>query len=220
MLLYPYWQPQIRGLNHFPGRGPVLLVVNHPTLFDPFLVAAATPRPLDFLVDHRVFKIPVLGPMIARAGGVTVRPGHNSLSEALRRLAQGRAVVVFPEAEQTHTLELRPFRSGASVLAVQSGVPVIPLGLSGPERLSTARGAWVVGGSIRMHFGPPLQALPQESPPQFEQRLRAALAAQLTSEPLDPPRKNWSFRLTQLVWVPTTWLIFKLADWLRPHNRR
>ena len=220
MLLYPYWQPQIQGLEHLPLQGPLLLVANHPTLFDPFLIAAATPRPLEYLVDHRVHKIPVLGPLIALCGGVTVRPERASLPLALELLGQGCALVVFPEAEQTHTLELQPFRSGASVLAVKSGVPVIPLGLSGPERLSTARGAWVVGGRVRMHYGPPLRALPQESPEQFGQRLRLALAAQLTSEPLDPPRKNWSFRLTQLIWVPTTWLIFKLADWLRPNNRR
>jgi len=220
MLLYPYWQPQVQGLENLPLKGPLLLVANHPTLFDPFLIAAATPRPLEYLVDHRVHKIPVLGPLIALCGGVTVRPGRASLPLALERLGQGCALVVFPEAEQTHTLELQPFRSGASVLAVQSGVAVIPLGLSGPERLSTARGAWVVGGRVRMHYGPPLRALPQESPEQFEQRLRLALAAQLTAEPLDPPRKNWSFRATQLIWVPTTWLIFRLADWLRPNNRR
>lgn len=220
MLLVPYWQPQVRGLEHFPREGAAILVANHPTLMDPFLVAAMTPRKLDFLIRHEVLRIPILGPLIGRTGGISVRPGASTIDQALERLRRSRVVAVFPEAHQTHTAELQPFRRGAAVLAVQSGVPVIPLGLSGPQYLSTARGAWVEGGRVRLNFGPPLQAHPGETVEAFGERLRAALAAQISGQPPEPPQKHWRFQLARAVWVPTTWLIFKLADWWNPHNRR
>ncbi len=220
MLLLPYWQPQVEGLEHLPAAGPVILVANHPTLMDPFLVAAVTPRRLDFLIRHEVLRIPILGPLIGRSGGITVGNGSSGVREAARRLDQGRAVAMFPEAYQTHSLELQPFRSGASVLAVETGCPVVPVGLSGPESLSTPRGAFVKGGRVRVRFGPTLRAHPGETGDEFALRLRAALAAQISSGPAGPPRKHWKFRLAQALWVPVTWLIFKLADWWNPQNRR
>ena len=220
MLLLPYWQPQVSGLEHFPLDGPVILVANHPTLMDPFLVAAVTPRLLDFFIRHEVFRIPILGPLIARASGITVRPGASAVQEGLARLQTGAALAIFPEAQQTHSRELQPFRSGAAVLAVETGVAVIPLGLSGPERLSTARGAWVKGGRVRLSFGPPLRALSGETADQFGERLKTALAAQISAQPPDPPCRHWRFVLAQAVWVPTTWLIFRFADWWNPNNRR
>lgn len=198
----------------------MILVANHPTLMDPFLVAAVTPRVLDFLIRQEVLRIPILGPLIGWSGGVTVGIGSSGVREAALRLRQGRAVAIFPEAYQTHRRELQPFRSGAAVLAVESGVPVVPLGLSGPECLSTARGAWVEGGSIRVRFGPALRAQPEETADEFGTRLRSALAAQISAQPPDPPRKHWRFRLAQAIWVPTTWLIFQVTDWWNPNNRR
>lgn len=220
MLLLPYWQPQVQGLEHLPGEGPAILVANHPTLMDPFLVAAVTPRILDFLVRHEVLRIPVLGPLIGRSGGITVGHGVSGVREAARRLQQGRAVALFPEAYQTHSLELQPFRSGAAVLAVESGAPVIPVGLSGAQYLSTARGAWVEGGRVRVRFGPALRAQPGETCEQFRLRLRLALTDLITDAAPDPPLKHWKFRLAQAIWVPATWLIFKVADWWNPQNRR
>lgn len=198
----------------------MVLVANHPTLMDPFLVAAITPRRLDFLVRHEVLRIPILGPLIAKCGGIVIRPGSSGVLGALARLRDGAAVALFPEAHQTHTLELQPFRQGAAVLAVRSGAPVVPLGLSGPQWLSTARGAYVEGGQIRAHFGRPLRAEPGESVEQFSSRLRSAVHELLTPDPPEAPRKHWRFRVAQAIWVPTTWLIFKLADWVNPHNRR
>lgn len=216
----PYWQPQIQGLEHWPSEGPVILVANHPTLFDPFLVLAITSRHLNFLVRHEVLRIPILGPLIGLSGMVIVRPEASALAEALRRLREGRAVMLFPEGQQTHTLELQPFQRGAAALAVLSGAPVVPLGLSGPEQLSTARGAWVGGGQIRASYGPQLRAEPGESADEFNLRLRSALSAQVFCEPVRAPRRHLAFRVAQAVWVPSTWLIFKLADWIKPQNRR
>lgn len=197
-----------------------MLVANHPTLMDPFLVAAVTPRVLDFLIRHEVLRIPVIGPLIGRSGGITVGNGSSGVQEAAGRLARGRAVAMFPEAYQTHTRELQPFRSGAAVLAVETGAPVVPVGLSGPESLSTARGAWVQGGSIRVSFGPALRARAGETAEEFGLRLRSAVAEQISPCPPDPPRRHWKFRLAQAIWIPATWLIFKLADWWNPDNRR
>ena len=106
------------------------------------------------------------------------------------------------------------------MLAVRSGVPVIPLGLSGLHWLSTARGAYVEAGQIRARFGSPLQAQDDETTEQFNARLRDALAGLVSDHPPALPQKHWRFRLAQAIWVPTSWLIFRVADWLNPNNRR
>lgn len=220
-LLTPYWQPQLLGLEWFPSRGPVLLVVNHPTMLDAFTMLAISPRRLWVMVGEAVLKIPLAGTWIRAIGIIPVLAGGDSLSAALQTLQAGECVAIFPEGVHSNSRHLQSFRRGAAVLAKTSGVPVVPVAIAGCADLSGPRLNWVRGGSIRVAFGPPLTCQPHEEVSDFLSRLRAALQVQLDlPEPLPPVRQGLHFRLCQWIWVPTTWLIFTALNRFRPGHRR
>lgn len=207
-VLFPYWQPQLRGLRNLPAEGPFILAGNHPTMLDPFLVAACIPRRLDFLAGPYVLKLPVLGPWL-RAMGVLAANGEN-FYEALRRLREGGPIGIFPEGRNSLAEGLREFQPGVAVLAKRSGVPVIPVGTWGNQEALPAGATFVRSATVRLTFGPPLVCGRDESIKAFLARLTRAVQDQI-HEPTAPPRTGLGYQLARLFWVPFSWLVFRLA---------
>lgn len=136
------------------GRGFVV-ASNHESLCDIVVLLACLPFQVRFLAKRSIFRVPVLGWSIAAAGFVPVdrsdrSRGASTLDAARKRLRAGRSVVIFPEETRTRTGELLPFKSGAALLALRSGLPLLPLGLAGtgrilpPDRLVMSPGRAVV----------------------------------------------------------------------------
>lgn len=220
-LLLPYWQPHLAGQEHLPTHGPVIVVCNHPTMLDGFLVSPLVPRVLNFMIKDELLKIPLLGPWIRATGVLPVGPGIPTRELSLERLREGRWVGILAEGSQTHSYQLAELRSGAAVLAKLSGVPVVPAGIVGSEPLLRADAPYMSGGPVRVSFGPPLVCGDDEEASHFLARIRQALIAQIDlDQPLPPLRRDLRFHLCQLFWAPTTWLIFTLLDWFRPGAKR
>jgi 1-acyl-sn-glycerol-3-phosphate acyltransferase len=147
------------GGQHVPATGAALLVANHLSVLDPPLVGGASDRPLSFLAKAELFKIPLFGRLIH---GLNARPVRregadaSALREALRTLAEGRALLIFPEGTRGAEGQLREAKAGAGMLAVLSGAPVIPVYITGSGR------AWPKGqrlprrSQVKVAFGPPL----------------------------------------------------------------
>ncbi len=148
---------EVRGREHVPASGPVLLVSNHASLLDPPFVGGAAPRELYFLAKEELFRVPLLGRLIR---GVNARPvrrdGSDSraLKMALRLLGEGRALLVFPEG--TRGVGLREGKPGVGMLAVVSGAPVVPVYVSGTGRALPRGRVMPRLGKVRVCFGPPL----------------------------------------------------------------
>ena len=147
------------GAHHVPAAGPVLLVANHLSVLDPPLVGGATDRQLSFLAKAELFSIPLFGRLIRALNARPVRregADAAALREALRTLAEGRALLVFPEGTRGTDDELRPVKAGAGMLAVLSGAAVVPVYITGSGR------AWPRGrrlprrSEVTVTFGPPL----------------------------------------------------------------
>jgi 1-acyl-sn-glycerol-3-phosphate acyltransferase len=148
-----------RGMEHVPARGPVLLVANHSSVLDPPLVGGMAPRPVSYLAKAELFGVPLLGRLIHALNARPVRregADAGALRTALRALAGGAALLVFPEGTRGDEGVLREPKAGAGMLAVLSGAPVVPVYISGSGR------AWPRGQRLlRPHkivvtFGPPL----------------------------------------------------------------
>ena len=147
------------GRQHVPAAGPVLLVSNHLSVLDPPIVGGASDRELTFLAKAELFDIPLFGPFIRALNAHPLRRGGAdaaALREALRTLAEGRALLIFPEGTRGSEGELREAKTGAGMLAVLSGAPVVPVYITGSGE------AWPRGrrlprrGRVTVTFGSPL----------------------------------------------------------------
>jgi 1-acyl-sn-glycerol-3-phosphate acyltransferase len=148
-----------RGQHHVPETGPILLVANHSSVLDPPLVGAMAPRPLSYLAKEELFRIPLFGRLIAAVNARPVRregADAKALRAALRLLEKGEALLVFPEGTRGDEGTLRTPKAGAGMLAVLSGVPVVPAYVRG------SGGVWPRGrslprpGKVVVAFGTPM----------------------------------------------------------------
>jgi 1-acyl-sn-glycerol-3-phosphate acyltransferase len=130
----------LRHPERLTGACSFVVAANHESFCDIVVLLACLPFQVRFLAKRSIFRVPVLGWSIAAAGFVPVDRGDPSrgaatLDAALKRLRGGRSVVVFPEETRTRTGELLPFKKGAALLALRSGLPLLPVGLAGTRRI-------------------------------------------------------------------------------------
>ena len=134
------------GLENLPRSGAVILVANHYTLADPLVAAFATCWRIGRVV-HMVSKVevrrwPLIGWLGTQGGVIYVNRRVGDLGaqrNALAVLAAGRALLIFPEGTRSPTGALIPGRNGAALLAMRSGAPVVPLGITGTEGMFSWR---------------------------------------------------------------------------------
>ncbi len=158
----------ISGAEHLPMEGPYVIAPNHYSEFDPVIVAVATwrigrgPR---FMAKESLFKVPVLGSVLRATGMVPVARA-SSASAAKQTIAQaealvehGRGVIVYPEGSLTRDPDLWPMRgkSGAVRLALEGGIPVIPMATWGVQRILPRYGKlslWPLRKRVQVALGP------------------------------------------------------------------
>jgi 1-acyl-sn-glycerol-3-phosphate acyltransferase len=129
---------RVYGFKHVPKRGGAVVIANHLDWFDPVLLVAAGPRPSLWMAKAEVFSYPVLRWFARQAGAFPIergKPDRSALRHAQQLLSDGLLVGVFPEGTRSRTGGLIQPLSGASMVAVRSGAPVIPCAVVGSERL-------------------------------------------------------------------------------------
>jgi 1-acyl-sn-glycerol-3-phosphate acyltransferase len=143
------------------GRSFVI-VANHESFCDILVLLANLPMQVRFLAKRSVFRVPVLGWSIAAAGFIPVdredrTRGSETVEAALDRLSGGRSVVVFPEETRTSTGDLLPFKRGAALLALRSGLPILPIGLAGTFQVLKRESLLITPGPVAMSVGNPIE---------------------------------------------------------------
>lgn len=162
------------GLTHIPAEGPVVLVCNHVSFMDPLIIAGACRRPVRFVMDHRIFKIPLLNFIFRTAKAVPIAPVTEdptlkdaAFAKVAELLAEGEVVCIFPEGKITFDGELNAFKPGIEEIIRTSPAPVIPMAL---------RGLW--GSFFSRKGGPAMQRWPRR----FWSRIDLAAAAPVPAE--------------------------------------
>ncbi|WP_211454620.1 MFS transporter [Collimonas antrihumi] len=124
--------------DRIPDEGAAVLVCNHVSYVDAIVIMAASPRPIRFVMDHRIFKIPVLAWLFKTAKAIPIAPAKENPELMERAFAQiaaaledGDLVCIFPEGKLTSTGEMNEFRGGIKKIVERTPVPVIPMALSG-----------------------------------------------------------------------------------------
>jgi 1-acyl-sn-glycerol-3-phosphate acyltransferase len=122
------------GLDRMPEGGGCVLAINHLAWIDIPLVGALSPRNLNYVAKRELLDIPVLGPYIGWHGVISVRRGESD-REAVRMMRQaardGRVVAVFVEGTRQRSGEPGKAHPGAAMVALQEGVPIVPVGVYG-----------------------------------------------------------------------------------------
>ena len=127
---------KVEGDEHIPTEGAAVLVCNHVSFVDAILLLAASPRPIRFIMDHRIFATPVLGSLFRLGKAIPIAPQKDdplvyerAFAEARRVLDAGDLLAIFPEGGITRDGTLQPFKGGVMKILETHPVPVVPLAL-------------------------------------------------------------------------------------------
>jgi len=148
--LNPLWRFRYSGAMPADPRNPYVVVSNHESFAD-ILLISHLPWEMKWLSKAELFRIPIMGWMMWLVGDIPVKRGFGpSAAEAMERcrrmLEQRVSVMIFPEGTRSRTAELLPFKDGAFRLAIEAGVPILPLALSG-TRTALPKSNWRFGRS-------------------------------------------------------------------------
>src|SRR5690606_619513 len=126
------------GMHHIPERGPALLICNHVGFADAIVISAACPRPIRFIMESTIFKIPVLSGIFRGMKAIPVAPAkqdplvyERAFEIVAKELRAGNLVCIFPEGRLTPDGEIGEFRAGMMRILKETPVPVVPMALSG-----------------------------------------------------------------------------------------
>jgi 1-acyl-sn-glycerol-3-phosphate acyltransferase len=124
------------GLENFPQKGPLLVIINHLGDADTPALISALPFPPDALGKIELFEFPILGKLMDWYGVIWLHRGRadtRALRAALDGLAEGRIIIIAPEGRYSVTGALEEGNGGAAFLAYKSGVPILPIAITGTE---------------------------------------------------------------------------------------
>ena len=189
---------KLKGEHHIPAQGTAILVCNHVSFVDAVLLMAASPRPIRFLMDHQIFKVPVLGWMFKLAKAIPIAPrtqdplAYDAAFEAAAQvLKEGDLLAIFPEGGITKDGTLQEFKGGIMKIVQRAQadgltVPVVPMALTNLWGSFFSRvekgGAMVrpfrrgIFSRVGLNVGPPVASSHVE-PTDLRNRVASLLAA-------------------------------------------
>ena len=168
---------QVRGKENIPSQGPLLVVANHLNLADSPLLGVSLGRKVIFMAKKQLFRFKVIGYFVRGFGAFPVHRGQldrRALRQANQVLAEGLVLVMFPEGMRSRCGQLQPAFYGSALIALRSGVPILPVGIIGTEKIKGV--TWLLHRpQITVNIGHPFSLPPAGS------RLTKAELAEVTN---------------------------------------
>ena len=169
------------GLDHIPA-GPVVFVSNHVSFVDIWALVATLPGTVRFLAKRELLHVPVFGWAMRSAGHIPIdrknrRAAVDACGEAGGMIRDGTSAIVFVEGTRRRTGSLLPLKKGAFVLAIQAGVPVVPVFLEGTYEVLPKGTVFLKRHPITLQVGEPISTtgLGYEDRDRLSARCREAL---------------------------------------------
>ena len=168
---------QVKGKENIPSQGSLLIVANHLNLVDPPLLGVSLSRKVIFMAKKELFRPKLIGYFVSGFGAFPVHRGQldrQALRQAYQVLADGLALVMFPEGTRSRSGQLQPALPGPALIAMRSGAPILPVGITGTEKIRGVTWLWH-RPQITVNVGHPFYLPPISS------RLTRAELAELTN---------------------------------------
>ena len=181
------WRIALRGVENIPAEGGLVIAANHQTYVDPFWVGSHVNRPVRYLAWNEAFKWPLMGRALELLGAwpiVLDRGNPTAHKRSLQWLRSGGAVMIFPEGQRAYADgEMTRFKAGAVRLALEAGVPILPVTIRGGERIGPRGQTLPRTGRVEVVFHPARHPapLPGEDTRQCVHRETDALTAVIKS---------------------------------------
>lgn len=188
---------QVEGLEHVDWSRPSVLVANHQSVIDICALFRATPVPLRFLLKQEMTRMPFVSWYARQMGMLFIERGNarsspQRLRDAVRLVRSGAWLCAFPEGTRSRDGHVGPFKGGLFQVAIQAGVPVIPVAIEGSGAVLPVSGFRVRPGTIRVRFGEPLRTdgLQAHDRNALAHRARDAVVGLLHPQADLPPRAH------------------------------
>lgn len=187
---------RVEGVENIPS-GVCIFAANHISNVDPLAFVPAIPRRVSLLAKKEVFRIPILATAMRLVKIIPVDRADKeaaaaSVDLAVQYLREGLSFAVYPEGTRSPDGRLRPFKKGTFVMAIQAGVPVVPVSIVGAHKLMR-KGGWTLRpGEVMIRFGPPVDAsqYTMERRGELLSRVEALVAAGLPEDQRPLPGEN------------------------------
>jgi 1-acyl-sn-glycerol-3-phosphate acyltransferase len=148
------YRVEVVGGERIPRSGPCILAPNHESIFDPFILAVATTRPIHYMTKAELFRFRPVAALLRSLGTFPVERGsgdRTAMTEAARWLERGAVIGIFPQG--TSRQLVRKWHRGAARLALVTGAPLVPVRMSGTR-------AWPLRTRVRIEVGEPITVAP------------------------------------------------------------
>lgn len=177
---------QVEGLEHLDPHQSYLFLSNHQSMLDILVLLVHLPRTPAFLIKRELFRLPVFNPGLYWIDCVPVDRSHReraieSVHRAAAALRRGIDFVAYPEGTRTRTGQLQPFKKGPFYMAIEAGVPIVPITVAGAFALMPKGPIRCRPGTIRLVFHPPVpvEGYTAETLDELIARVRQAIASAL-----------------------------------------
>ena len=160
-IFFPF---KVYGLDNIPAEGAFVYASNHISYLDPVVLAISCRRRISFVAKDTLFKNKPFGLFLAHLDAFPIKRDSadiGAIKETLRRLKQGRAVLIFPEGTRVQDPAHREVQSGIGMIVAKSGVPVIPVHVAGTSEVLPEGAKFFRRHEISIHIGEPINFSPE-----------------------------------------------------------
>ena len=152
---------EIKGAENLFQDSPQILASNHRGAFDILALQGFIPIQFRWVAKKSLFKIPIIGWSMSLAGYVSIDrekagSAYKSIERAAEKVKKGASVLIFPEGTRSAAGSLLPFKRGGFLLAVKSGVPIVPVSIRGTENLMKKESILIRPGAVKVVIGKPI----------------------------------------------------------------
>ena len=162
-ILWVSWvKVEVKGLENLPKDGPCILMPIHQSNFDIPVLLGRLPVQFRWLAKAELFRIPIFGRGMRGCGYISIdrsnrKSAFRSLADAAQKIRNGTSVLIFPEGTRSRDGKIRPFKKGGFVMAIDSGVPIVPVVITGTRSIMPKGRFRVYPGHVSMVIHKPIE---------------------------------------------------------------